>query len=102
MKAGPTGKTPATTTTTSKTSTTSASSTTSKTSTTTTTSKPTSSNIMLLSSFSLDPKQNTKEYKDNFLKKVQFCSQAFDFNDDAHDVKEKVRKFECKIRKLIE
>jgi hypothetical protein len=29
--------------------------------------------------------------KDTFLKKLGFCSQAFDLNDDTKDVKEKVR-----------
>jgi len=35
-------------------------------------------------------KHNSKEFKDNFLKKIQFCSQSFDFNDDTKDTKEKV------------
>jgi serine/threonine-protein phosphatase 2A regulatory subunit B' len=34
-------------------------------------------------------KHNSKEFKDNFLKKIQFCSQSFDFNDDTKDTKEK-------------
>lgn len=34
-------------------------------------------------------KHNSKESKDNFLKKVQFCAQTFDLNDDTKDTKEK-------------
>ena len=35
-------------------------------------------------------KQNTKEFKDSFLKKIQFCCQSFDLNDETKDAKEKV------------
>ena len=37
----------------------------------------------------LDPKQNSKEFKDAFLKKLQFCSIQYEFNDEFKDVKEK-------------
>ena len=30
-----------------------------------------------------------KEIRDQFLKKIQFCSQTFDYNDDTKNVKEK-------------
>jgi len=36
-----------------------------------------------------NPKQNTKEFKDTFLKKLQFCSNSYDFNDENRFVKEK-------------
>lgn len=48
------------------------------------------SNWQVLFIIRIDPKQNSKEFKDNFLKKVQFCSQIYDFNDDSKDIKEKV------------
>jgi hypothetical protein len=38
----------------------------------------------------IDPKVNSKEFKDTIIRKIQFCSQQFDYNDDAHDQKEKV------------
>lgn len=46
--------------------------------------------ILSISPNNTDPKYNTKEFKDFFLKKLQFCTQALDFNDDSHDIKEKV------------
>lgn len=39
-----------------------------------------------------DPKHNSKEFKDNFLKKIQFCSMLYDLNDDSKDVKEKTER----------
>lgn len=36
-----------------------------------------------------DPKHVPKEIRDQFLKKIQFCSQSLDFNDDSKHVKEK-------------
>mmetsp|Transcript_22377 Transcript_22377/g.25899 ORF Transcript_22377/g.25899 Transcript_22377/m.25899 type:complete len:485 (+) Transcript_22377:37-1491(+) len=39
-----------------------------------------------------DTKPNTKEYKDTFLRKIQFCSGNYDLNDDTKDVKEKAER----------
>ncbi|CAD8146100.1 unnamed protein product [Paramecium pentaurelia] len=36
-----------------------------------------------------DPKHVPKEIRDQFLKKIHFCSQPYDFNDDTKNVKEK-------------
>lgn len=40
-----------------------------------------------------DPKQIPKEYKDQFMKKIQFCSITYDFNEETKNVKEKVNIF---------
>mmetsp|Transcript_37124 Transcript_37124/g.43347 ORF Transcript_37124/g.43347 Transcript_37124/m.43347 type:complete len:487 (-) Transcript_37124:157-1617(-) len=37
-------------------------------------------------------KHNSKEFKENFLRKVQFCSGIYDLNDDSKDVKEKAER----------
>jgi serine/threonine-protein phosphatase 2A regulatory subunit B' len=36
-----------------------------------------------------DPKQVPKEYKDQFIKKIQFCCITYDFNEESRQVKEK-------------
>jgi serine/threonine-protein phosphatase 2A regulatory subunit B' len=36
-----------------------------------------------------DPKHVPKEYKDQFLKKIQFCSNQYDLNDENKHIKEK-------------
>jgi|NOAtaT_7_FD_contig_81_1558714_length_1692_multi_3_in_0_out_0_1 serine/threonine-protein phosphatase 2A regulatory subunit B' len=34
-----------------------------------------------------DPKHVPKEYKDQFLKKIQFCSNQYDLNDENKHIK---------------
>lgn len=48
-----------------------------------------------------DPKHVPKEIRDQFQKKVEFCSIALDFNDDSKQVKEKQERLQY-LQELFE